>query len=42
MSYYNGYLVNNIRNLQDQNIERDYKKGKKVVFLKIIKIELIQ
>ena len=34
MSYYNGYLVNSIRNLQDQNIERDYKKGKKSNFFK--------
>ena len=34
MSYYNGYLVNSIRNLQGQNIERDYKKGKKSNFFK--------
>ena len=34
MSQYNVYLVNNIRNLQDQNIERDYKKGKKSGFFK--------
>ena len=32
MSYYE--LVNNIRNLQGQNIERDYKKGKNTKFFK--------